>query len=168
MTERTESADAAAPVVCRSCESNLGVRRISPAPTVYEGRHWLIEHAYPVGLLGWMVIVLRRHAAALHELTPEEFRELGELQQVLIPALRELRNADREYVACFAEAEGFRHVHFHVVPVRADFPAGFRGARSLMLLTVPEPEAVPATDVREFCAALQRRLAGGDVSLRPE
>jgi diadenosine tetraphosphate (Ap4A) HIT family hydrolase len=125
---------------------------------VHEGTHWLIEHAYPVGLLGWMVIVLRRHAAALHELSPAEFSELGQLQAALIPLLRELRGAEREYVACFAEAEGFRHVHFHVVPVRADFPAHLRGARSLMLLTVEEADAVSAEEIREFCSALRTRL----------
>lgn len=50
---------------CHTCRSLSGERRISPGPTIYEGRNWLIEHAYPTGLKGWLVIVLKRHADAL-------------------------------------------------------------------------------------------------------
>lgn len=57
------------PTLCFTCLSNTGERRISPGKTIYEGQHWLVEHAYPCGLVGWLVIVLRRHAQALHELT---------------------------------------------------------------------------------------------------
>ena len=140
------------------------MRRISPAPPVHQGTHWLIEHAYPVGLLGWMVIVLRRHAAALHELTPAEFRELGELLAALVPLLRELCEAEKEYVSCFAEGEGFRHVHFHVVAVRPELPRHLRGAGSMALLTVQESGAVPAAEVRQLCATLRTRM---ERDLRP-
>jgi diadenosine tetraphosphate (Ap4A) HIT family hydrolase len=57
---------------CLTCESNTGEKRISPGPTIYEGNYWLVEHAYPVKTIGWLVIVLKRHAEALHELTPED------------------------------------------------------------------------------------------------
>ena len=143
---------------CLSCASNAGVRRISPAMPVLEGTHWLIEHAYPVGLLGWMVLVLRRHAAALHELAHDELRELGELQAALIPVMRELTACEKEYVACFAEAPGFRHVHVHVVPVPAELPDSYRGARVMNLLTVGEAGAVSADAVRAFCDRLRSRL----------
>ena len=52
---------------------------MSPGPVIQERDHWLVEHAYPSSLLGWLVIVLRRHAEALHELTEDEARELGTL-----------------------------------------------------------------------------------------
>ena len=54
---------------CWTCKSNLGEKRISPGPTIYEGKYWLVEHAYPIKMIGWLVIVLKRHAEALHELT---------------------------------------------------------------------------------------------------
>jgi diadenosine tetraphosphate (Ap4A) HIT family hydrolase len=128
---------------------------------VLEGTAWLVEHAYPVGLLGWMVLVLRRHAGALHELTPEEFRELGDLQAALVPALRALTACEKEYVACFAEAPGFRHVHVHVVPVPAALPASLRGARVMTLLAEGEAASVPPAAVRAFCDALRARLHRG-------
>ena len=65
---------------CWTCKSNTGEKRISPGPTIFEGEYWLVEHAYPVKTIGWLVIVLKRHAEALHELTPEEFAELAQIQ----------------------------------------------------------------------------------------
>jgi diadenosine tetraphosphate (Ap4A) HIT family hydrolase len=144
---------------CWSCESNAGVRRISPGPPVYEGTHWLVEHAYPTALLGWLVIVLRRHAAALHELSTDEFHELARIQAMVIPLLATTLQTEKEYVACYAEAEHFQHVHFHVVPVTSDMPATVRGARSFSLLMVSEADALDPTRVRSFCESLRARLA---------
>ena len=45
---------------CLTCKSNSGEQRISPGPTIYEGQYWLVEHAYPVKRVGWIVIVLKR------------------------------------------------------------------------------------------------------------
>src|SRR5690348_12644608 len=61
---------------CWTCKSNTGEKRISPGPTIFEGNYWLVEDTYPIKILGWLVIVLKRHAEALHELTAEEFIEL--------------------------------------------------------------------------------------------
>ena len=66
---------------CWTCKSNIGEKRISPGPTIFEGQSWLVEHAYPVKTIGWIVIVLKRHAEALHELTIEEFIELDRSNQ---------------------------------------------------------------------------------------
>ena len=65
---------------CLTCKSISGEKRISPGPTIHEARFWYIEHAYPCKLKGWLVLVLKRHVEALHDLTQEEFLELGELQ----------------------------------------------------------------------------------------
>jgi len=70
---------------CPVCRSNRGVERISPAPPVHEGRFWLVEHAYPCSLLGWLVIVLKGHAEALHDLTMSSPRH-HELDPELISA----------------------------------------------------------------------------------
>ncbi len=82
-----------------------------------------MEHAYPSRLLGWMVIVLRRHAESLHELSGDEFQELGEVIERTVRALHRVSSCAKEYVACYAELEHFQHVHFHVVPRAADLPA---------------------------------------------
>ncbi|MGO8946882.1 MAG: hypothetical protein ACLQUY_04295 [Ktedonobacterales bacterium] len=49
-------------------------------PSSYEGTHWVVDHAYPTSHLGWLVIVLKRHVEALHELRKEEFVELAEIE----------------------------------------------------------------------------------------
>ncbi len=64
---------------CLSCRGLEGNPRISPGPPIHIGQHWQVEHAYPSQLVGWLVIVLRRHAIALHELSAAEFAELGPL-----------------------------------------------------------------------------------------
>jgi diadenosine tetraphosphate (Ap4A) HIT family hydrolase len=139
--------------------SNAGERRISPGPAIHEGRFWIVEHAYPTQLLGWLVIVLRRHAEALHELTREEFLELAYIQADLIPELFSALRCEKEYLACYAELEHFRHIHVHVVPKPANLPENLLGAASFGLLKVPEGEAVARETVQAFCERLRNRFA---------
>ena len=89
---------------CYSCLSISGERRISPGPPIFEGRFWLIEHAYPCAMKGWLVIVLKRHAEALHELSEEESHELAELQLRTAKILHSEIGSEKEYIACFGEA----------------------------------------------------------------
>lgn len=121
---------------------------------MHVGEAWQVEHAYPTRLAGWLVVVLRRHREALHELDPAEFAELGPVLEATCRALREVVGCEKEYVACYAEIEGFRHVHFHVVPVAADMPEELRGGRSFAYLKVSEHEAVPRAQVAALCERL--------------
>ena len=142
---------------CYTCRSLSGERRISPGPTIYEGRYWLIEHAYPTRLKGWLVIVLKRHVEALHELTREEFNELGELQALAVRLLHEELDCAKEYVACFAEAEHFQHIHVHVVARPGELSDEFKGTRIFAMINVTEVEALPREEICAFCEELQRR-----------
>src|SRR5512142_2221893 len=121
---------------CWTCQSNSGEKRISPGPTIFEGKYWFVEHAYPVKVLGWLVIVLKRHAEALHELSAEEFSELAQIQARLIPLLHEELNCEKEYVVCYAEQEGFHHIHFHVFAKPFALPKELKGGSSFSLLKV--------------------------------
>lgn len=121
---------------CLSCPSISGERRISPGPIIFEGNYWIVDHAYPTNFVGWLVIVLKRHCEALHELTPEEWAELAEIQQKIITLFRNLLHAEKEYMAMFAEAEGFKHLHIHMVPKTAEYPEEHRGAKAFALLKV--------------------------------
>lgn len=143
---------------CLTCKSNAGQRRISPGPTIYEGNYWLVEHAYPVKTTGWTVIVLKRHAEALHDLTSEEFAELGQIQFKLTRFLYEELDCEKEYISCYAEAEGFHHIHFHVFARPVDFPNEWQGGRSFALLKVPPEEAVPPVDIAALCQSLKQRF----------
>jgi len=143
---------------CWVCKSNSGEKRISPGPTIFEGTYWFVEHAYPVRIIGWLVIVLKRHAEALHELTVEEFTELALIQAKAIQALREELHPEKEYISCYAEMEHFRHIHFHIFAKPSDLPEELKGGKSFALLKVTREEAVPANEMAGFCQLLQERL----------
>ena len=144
---------------CYSCEAAAGLRRISPGGVILGERYWRVEHAYPCGLRGWLVIVLQRHAAALHGLTPAEWAALGALQERVVQALRAEVGCAREYVAGWAEAPHFQHVHLHVIPVAADLAPDLRGPGVFRLLGPGAPHPVAPDDVRALSAALAGRLA---------
>jgi len=142
-------------MMCLSCKSLSGEKRISPGPTIYDGKYWVVEHAYPIKLLGWLVIVLKRHLEAIHGLTNEEMLELCKLTTKTIKVLHSELKTEKEYVSCFAEAEGFHHIHFHVVPVNNNYPDENRGAKSFGLLTHSEEESIPKEKIIELCNKLR-------------
>ncbi len=145
---------------CLSCRGLDGSRRISPGPPIYVGEHWQVEHAYPSKLLGWLVIALRRHAVALHELSAAEFAELASVLERTIRVLHEALGSAKEYVACYAEQPGFEHIHFHDVPRAAALPEDMRGAGSFALLRVSAADAVAPGAVRAFCESLGAAFSG--------
>ncbi|MGO8946883.1 MAG: hypothetical protein ACLQUY_04300 [Ktedonobacterales bacterium] len=58
---------------------------------------------------------------------------------------------------CFAEGEGFHHVHIHVVPRPADLPADLKGPRIFALLAIDEEHAIPAPALTAFCEDFTRK-----------
>lgn len=142
---------------CWTCKSNSGEKRISPGPTIFEGQYWFVEHAYPVKTIGWIVIVLKRHAEALHELTTEEFVELGQIQAKLTHLLYEELRCEKEYVSCYAEIEHFRHIHVHVFAKPANLPEELKGGKSFALLKVSAEEAVSPVETTAFCELLKQK-----------
>ncbi len=145
-------------MTCYSCKSISGEARISPGPIIYEGEYWIVDHAYPCALEGWLVLVLKRHAEALHELSQEEFSELGELQQRTVKALRELLRCEKEYIACFSEAEHFKHIHVHIIPRPRDLSPEQRGPGVFSFLKVSANEAVPPERVRRISLEIEELL----------
>jgi diadenosine tetraphosphate (Ap4A) HIT family hydrolase len=143
---------------CWTCKSNTGEKRISPGPTIFEGQYWLVEHAYPVKTIGWLVIVLKRHVEALHELTTEEFAELAPVQAKLTKALFEELHCEKEYISCYAEAEHFYHIHFHVFAKPVNFPDELKGGKSFALLKVSAEEAISSNEIIAFCELLRQRF----------
>jgi diadenosine tetraphosphate (Ap4A) HIT family hydrolase len=143
---------------CWTCKSNSGEKRISPGSTISEGKYWLVEHAYPVKTIGWLVIVLRRHAQAWHELTTEEFAELAQIQAKLTKFLFEELHCEKEYISCYAEAEHFYHIHFHVFAKPPDLSDELKGGKSFALLKVTDEEAVPSNKIIAFCELLRDRF----------
>ena len=106
--------------------------------------HWRAAHAFGTRLPGWLVVVPRRHVIALDELSDEEMAGLGPLLRSLTSALRNVTGCSKTYVALFAEAEGYAHVHFHVVPRMPGFTDEQRGPKSLhAFLGAQGADAVP-------------------------
>jgi diadenosine tetraphosphate (Ap4A) HIT family hydrolase len=118
----------------------------------------MVEHAYPIKIMGWLVIVLKRHAMALDELSPAEFEELAFLLPRVIKILKEELNCEKEYVSCYAEKKHFQHVHFHIFAKPPDLPEGSRGAKSFTYINVAEEEALPKEEIAAFCTQLKEKM----------
>ena len=143
---------------CYTCRSNSGEQRISPGPTIYEGKYWLIEHAYPSKLKGWLVITTKRHVEKLHELSKEEFRELAEICEKTTKVLHKTLNCQKEYAMCLAEVEHFNHIHFHLIPKPNALPNDLTGTKIFALLKVTEKDAVPRGEIKRFCESLRKKF----------
>ncbi|MFD9289964.1 HIT family protein [Streptomyces sp. NPDC060030] len=65
----------------------------------------------------------------------------------------------KTYVVQFAEAEGFSHVHFHIVPRDGALAPEHRGPGVFGLLRAPESERVTAARADRTALALRAGLA---------
>jgi diadenosine tetraphosphate (Ap4A) HIT family hydrolase len=140
---------------CRVCKSISGESPISPGSAICEGQYWRLEHAYPSQLKGWLVIVLKRHAQALHELSAVELQELAIIQASATRVLFKELDCEKEYAACFGDKEGFNHVHFHIIPKARNLPEGLRGTKVFAAINVAESEAIPRDEIGAFCEKLR-------------
>ena len=126
------------------------------------GPRWRVAHAFGTALPGWLVVVPRRHVIALDVLTAEEAADLGPLLSSVTAAMRGVLGCAKTYVALFAEAEGFAHVHFHLIPRAADLAPDLRGPRVFGLLGGDPGHHVPETVRDDVAAKLASALRGGD------
>lgn len=119
---------------------------------------WRVAHALGTPLPGWLVVVPRRHLTSLDELTTEEAAELGPLLRDLTAALREVVGCEKTYVALFAEAEGFQHVHFHVIPRAVGAEPQALGPQVFSLLAGDPTGYVSEAVMDDVATKLARRL----------
>ena len=145
---------------CSTCEL-LTRRDMGKAPlwdSIHRAKYWDVVHCNDTSLLGWIVVVVRRHIGAIDELTSSEALELGALLRKISIALKEIIKCQKTYVMQFAEAEGHNHVHFHVVPRMANQPEEFRSVKIFKLLGVSEKDRVSEERMNEFAIQLRRIL----------
>jgi diadenosine tetraphosphate (Ap4A) HIT family hydrolase len=124
----------------------MGARAdLPPRDRVYVGPRWRVAHAFGTSLPGWLVVLPRRHVTALVELTPSEAADLGPLLREVSSALCRVTGCEKTYVALFAEAEGFSHVHFHVIPAMPAWTrsCGGRGCSGCSAVTMPRTCRTP-------------------------
>ena len=111
---------------CYSCDQTAnGVRTIRES--IWEVPGWRVAHSFNASLAGWLVIVSHRHIESPDEMTLEESQSLGPLLRDASVALKRVTGCPKTYVVMFGEAEGFSHLHFHVVPRLEDIPVERRG-----------------------------------------
>ncbi len=141
--------------VCYSCRQHaLDPAALAPREAVYDDGHWRVAHAFS-SLLGWLVVIARRHITSFAELTPKEAAALGPLLRALARALDETLAVEKTYVLFLAEQPGFEHLHLHVVPRAPDLPPDRRGTAVFAYLKEPEGAWVPAATMD--CLADQLR-----------
>jgi diadenosine tetraphosphate (Ap4A) HIT family hydrolase len=119
-------ADEARVADCYVCR-HTAATTLPPWQRIVRTARWRVVHDFQTALPGWLVVVPERHVTTIAELTPAEAAELGGLLRTLSIALQETVGCVKTYVMQFSEAEGFAHLHFHVVPRAADIPADLEG-----------------------------------------
>lgn len=118
---------------------------------------WRVAHAFNSSLPGWLVVLPTRHITAMHELTSDEAEALGPLLRQVSSALVDVLGCAKTYVMLFAEAEGFAHLHLHLVPRMDWFGPAHVGPRVFTFLGGPESDWV--TEAERDALALQLREA---------
>ena len=149
---------------CYTCEL-IERRDRGDAPlwdNIYRTRYWDVVHSYNTALPGWLVLIARRHIAAIDELTEAEAAELGSLIRLVSIALKQVTGCLKTYVIQFAEAPQHPHVHFHVVPRMADQPDDHKGPDVLKYLGVPVEARVSEAEMNRIALEIGNRLSGGD------
>ncbi len=143
---------------CLTCAAGEGRVQLALVPSLAVTDQWRVEQGHPTSVRGWLVVVLRRHAPALHDLTTDEWSELAMVLAAVCSAQRKVIGADKEYVLQFAEADGFHHVHFHVVPRLPEWPHELAGPRVMGALGAEVGDPLTLEEVGPTLDALRREL----------
>lgn len=115
--------------------------------SIFRTPHWDVVHSYNTSLPGWLVLVARRHIAAIDEMNEVEAAELGKLLRSVSKALKQVTHCQKTYILQFAEHPQHPHVHFHVIPRHKDQPDTHRGFGVQNYLGVSEEERVSEADM---------------------
>lgn len=143
---------------CLSCRQTAA-SGLPARECVIRAKNWRVAHAFDSNLAGWLVLVTTRHVTALDQLSADEAVELGPLLRDLSAALRAVVGCSKTYVMLFAEAEGFSHLHFHVVPRMPDQPDDQRGPGIFTRLGQPDGVRLPDAEMDSIAEALGAELS---------
>lgn len=143
---------------CYTCAGNADTGRLPPRELIAADDLWRVAHAFGSALPGWLVLIPRRHVTSIAALTDAEAAALGTWQVRLSRALQQVMDCEKTYVAQFAEAAGFAHVHFHIVPRPAGLTHDLRGPGIFGLLGVPPGQQVADDRMDEIARELTLAL----------
>lgn len=130
---------------CYSCAQEAQAAELRPRENIAADNHWRVAHAIGCALEGWLVLLPRRHVTSIGELNDAEAQSLGIWQVRLSRALHQVLGCQKTYIVQFAEAEGFSHVHFHVIPRSPNLPQELRGPGIFQMMRSDRP---PVTEQR--------------------
>lgn len=139
---------------CLACRQQ-GRLDLPPREDLVHSAHWRVVHAFDSTLRGWLVLLPTRHVTDFAELTPGAADELGSLVRRLSLALEAVTGCVKTYVMQFAEAEGFGHLHVHLVPRAPDHPAELRGPRVVGYLSPDPARWLPESERDEVALAVR-------------
>lgn len=143
---------------CYSCDQ-LAAASVPPREDVIHTGHWRVAHAFNSTLRGWLVLLPTRHVTSFTGLTPDAADELGGLVHRLSAALEAVTGCVKTYLMQFSEAEGFSHLHLHLVPRHADHPEETQGPRVFAYMTDDQAQWLPATERDTIALSLRAALA---------
>jgi diadenosine tetraphosphate (Ap4A) HIT family hydrolase len=151
---------------CLACPR---IAMVDPPPRerIAATTRWAVAHAYNANLEGWVVVLPVRHVVSVDALDDAEARELGPMLRGVSAALRAVVGCEKTYVLQLAESEGFNHVHFHVVPRRADLPEAFLGPRIFGLLGSASLDVVDPARMDDLARRLRAHLVAAGVATSP-
>lgn len=144
---------------CFACAQQT---KVAPAPRedVVRTEHWRVAHAFNSTLPGWLVLLPTRHMTSFTQLPPAAADELGGLVTRLSAALEAVTGCVKTYLMQFSEAEGFSHLHLHLVPRMRNQPEDARGPRVFAYLTDDEDRWLATTERDRVALALRAALDG--------
>jgi len=145
---------------CFACEQQAQAF-LPPREDIVHTDHWRVAHAFNSTLPGWLVLLPTRHIESFTQLTPQAADELGGLIRRLGIALEAATGCVKTYLMQFSEAEGYSHLHLHLVPRMPDMPEEAKGPRCFTYLEVEESLRVPVAQVDLLAAGLIESLASG-------
>ncbi|HEU5454213.1 MAG TPA: HIT family protein [Nocardioides sp.] len=144
---------------CFACDQQATVA-LPPREDVAQTAHWRVAHAFNSTLPGWLVLLPTRHVTSFTQLTPEAADELGGLVFRLSSALEAVTGCEKTYLMQFSEAEGFSHLHHHLVPRLGDHPEDARGPQVFAYLSDDESRWLPTSERDRLALALRTALEG--------
>jgi diadenosine tetraphosphate (Ap4A) HIT family hydrolase len=109
-------------------------------------------------LPGWLVLLPTTHVVSYADLSDAAAAELGPLLLDLSRALPRLVDCVKTYQMLFAEAEGFAHLHLHLVPRPTDLAPELKGPGVFGFLGRPEDEWVPTERMDELGRQLRELI----------
>jgi len=129
-----------------------------PREDIVSTDRWRVAHAFNSTLPGWLVLLPTRHVTSFAELTADEAHELGGLIRRVSTALEVVTGCAKTYLMQFSEAEGFSHLHLHLVPRSPTHPQEAMGPAVFTYLTADEAQWIPAEDLDDIAVSIRAAL----------